>query len=340
MIFTIIVPIYNVEKYLDECINSVMKQSYKNIELILVNDGSTDNSMNICETYSRKDKRIKIINKKNAGLSAARNDGIDIANGNYILFLDGDDYFKGDFLGDIYNLIKNNHMPDIVFGDSINYVFPNGKLKEERYGFKSSFLNGLHGKEALKYIFSQTDANAWSACTNIYKKDFLKENKLFFKNGILFEDAEWTPRVVLASKSIVLYEKSFYMYRQGRTGSIMNTCSKKKIIDYLEVVKRWIDYSYTIDDQELAMIIKSKYCNNFVHYLKYLYNFEIEFVQQIINTIKAYSILEYVTSEYGINIVEKINKNDYDKVLKKLNYRYRTRERIKKLAIKLKLKSV
>lgn len=337
MIFTIIIPIYNIEKYLSECIESVIKQSYKNIEIILVNDGSTDKSGDICNKYAEKDRRIKVINKKNGGLSSSRNSGIKVAKGDYILFLDGDDYWKSDFLNELSEVIRKNDMPDVIFGDAINNLFNDGRIDEERYGFKSSEMNKLYGDEALKYIFTKTKSNAWSACTNIYNTNFLNKNKLFFKEGILFEDAEWTPRVILNSNRIVLYETAFYMYRQGRLGSIMNTCSQKKIKDYLNVIKCWIEYSSTIKDQDLSIIIKNKFCNNYVYYLTYLYFFDEEFIEEIIREIDDCKVFDYVTESYAIKIKNKIQKKGYKKVLKQLNYKYRIRQKIKQIIIRFNL---
>ena len=104
-LISIVVPIYNVEKYLEKCINSIIIQTYKNIEIILVNDGSTDSSGKICDIYLKKDKRIKVIHKKNGGLSDARNVGIENAKGKYIAFIDSDDFIDSDFIEILYNLI-------------------------------------------------------------------------------------------------------------------------------------------------------------------------------------------------------------------------------------------
>lgn len=102
-LISIIVPVYNVEKYLEHCLNSIINQTYKNLEIILVNDGSTDNSLEICESFKQKDSRIKIITKGNGGLSSARNEGLKIAKGNYISFVDSDDWIDADFIKALYN---------------------------------------------------------------------------------------------------------------------------------------------------------------------------------------------------------------------------------------------
>lgn len=106
---SIIIPVYNIEKYLSRCIESVLDQTYQNLEAIFVNDGSTDNSLKILEEYQKKDKRIKIINKENAGSGAARNDGIEQSKGEYLAFLDSDDWYEKDFLERLYKNLKENN---------------------------------------------------------------------------------------------------------------------------------------------------------------------------------------------------------------------------------------
>ena len=106
---SVIIPIYNVEKYLGRCLDSVINQDYKNIEIILINDGATDNSLNIAIDYQKKDKRIKVFSQKNQGLSAARNTGLDKAVGNYITFIDSDDYVSKDYVSYMFNLLKKNN---------------------------------------------------------------------------------------------------------------------------------------------------------------------------------------------------------------------------------------
>ena len=115
-LISIIVPVYNVEPFISECINSILIQSYKNFELILVNDGSTDNSPTICEQYASKDKRIKVINKANGGLSDARNWGLKFSSGEYVVFLDSDDYWNDcDALFSLYSLLNKYSEVDVVF---------------------------------------------------------------------------------------------------------------------------------------------------------------------------------------------------------------------------------
>ena len=108
-LISIVIPVYKVEKYLEKCVESVINQTYKNLEILLVNDGSPDNCPKICDEYAQKDNRIKVIHKENGGLSDARNAGIDVATGKYITFIDSDDYISNDYVEYMYNLLKQNN---------------------------------------------------------------------------------------------------------------------------------------------------------------------------------------------------------------------------------------
>ena len=126
-LISIIVPIYNVEKYLTECVDSIIKQTYKNLEIILVDDGSTDHSKDICDQYVKIDTRIRVIHKVNGGLSSARNAGIDIANGNYYMFIDSDDYIKEDMVELLYSVMIENQC-DMTICNIIRF-YDNGDVK-------------------------------------------------------------------------------------------------------------------------------------------------------------------------------------------------------------------
>ena len=240
--FSIIVPIYNVEQYLKCCIESILKQSYKNIEIILVDDGSPDNCGQICEDYKKLDKRVKVIHKQNGGLSDSRNVGIDACSGDYIIFLDSDDYFESDFIKDLsLNLIDNK--VDIILADGYFGIFPDDKRQDYIVGLDEKINSMTSGRKVLEYLFTYKNEEnnmwRWAAWNNIYKAEFIKKNGLYFKKGILCEDAEWTPKVILQSKSFLLYKNPFYMYRLNRANSIMSVVSQKKINDFLYVTESW-----------------------------------------------------------------------------------------------------
>lgn len=200
--FSIIVPIYKVEKYINKCVESLIKQTYSNIEIILVDDGSPDKCPEICDAYANLDNRIRVIHKKNGGLSDARNYGIEAANGDYILFVDSDDYVELDTCERLYKFALKR--VDIIIGDTV----VEGGIRDYSHITCSEILLGI---EYLVEANKQGKA-PMAAWLNVYNREFLIENELRFKKGILHEDEEFTPRAFLKAKSIVLSNVYFYHY--------------------------------------------------------------------------------------------------------------------------------
>lgn len=158
-LISIVVPVYNVENYLDRCVKSIIAQVYTNIEIILVDDGSSDNSGKICEKWKEKDKRIIVIHKKNGGLSSARNAGIEIAKGKYIAFVDSDDYISKNMYSELYRVLKQNNSDIAICGRK--YVWDNGK-RYCRYHYDKRIEN-YSSKEAIREMnsFRKFDMAAW-----------------------------------------------------------------------------------------------------------------------------------------------------------------------------------
>lgn len=220
--FSIIVPIYNVEKYLQKCLDSIKKQTFKDYEVIIVNDGTKDNSMEIAKKYP-----YKIVNQKNQGLSVARNTGVKHATGEYLIFLDSDDYIEKDLLKKINNSLKNN--PDVV-RYQVKEVYEN-ETNEQKFNEKS--FNNKTGEEAFKLISKYHFVeNAW--CYAIKRKYYQKE-KFSFKPGTIHEDFGLIPLVIIKAKTVNSISYVGYNYLQ-RQGSIMSAKdynkTKKKVEDF------------------------------------------------------------------------------------------------------------
>ena len=199
-------PIYNVEQYLEACLNSITNQSIKDIEVILVNDGSTDSSEKIANKFVKKDSRLKLINQDNKGLSAARNVGIEAANGEYIYFIDSDDYIIGnDSLKEMIELLEKNKS-DIVVGKLIRIY--EKKDASIECSFLDFFKDDVWSTE--DYIKLCSRFNWVPVWLYIYRKSFIVENNIKFKEGFLHEDEDFTPKVILKSKRISIYKKAFY----------------------------------------------------------------------------------------------------------------------------------
>lgn len=261
ILFSVVVPIYNVEQYLERCIESIINQTYKNIEILLVNDGSKDNSYKIIEKYEKIDTRIKTINKENGGLSDARNFGINASTGEYIVLLDSDDYIEINSIELFYKSIKNEK-PDILV-NKVNVL--NGDVKSKiAHRIQPGIV--FTGQEFLKQSLS-TGGFSMVAVRNIYKKEFLTQNKLEFKKGILHEDEEFTPRAMLSGKSVIGTDIYFYNYII-RENSITTTKNKdKNAVDMIQTLKELEIIYNKIDDAQLkAMLMNdlvAKYLNTF-----------------------------------------------------------------------------
>ena len=222
--FTIIIPVYNVERYLNECVESVINQTFKDIEVILVDDGSSDSSGNICDSYKSADSRIKVIHKKNGGLSSARNAGIKVACGKYIIFLDSDDYWScNTMLMELSEYAKNREYL-IIWSyvranedEAVTRVINNVGIK--RYSLHDDY----------KELFAKNILFA-SACYEAIPGEWFQTSNLMFEENVIAEDIEWFSRLLNNVQDIVSFDADYYVYR-NRKGSISNTTTPKTITD-------------------------------------------------------------------------------------------------------------
>ena len=210
---SVIVPVYNIEDYLDKCLDSLVNQTLKDIEIIVVNDGTPDNSQEIIDKYAEKYKNIKSFIKENGGLSDTRNFGIKQATGEYIAFVDGDDYVSYDMYELMYNKAKSGNF-DVVVCD-LNYVYSETEIKEVSSKIETDTTN-------IKQAFINIYPSAWN---KIYKNK-LFNNNIEFKKGVWFEDVEFLYKMLPYVKSIGVVKKPLNQYVQ-RTGSISKTFDKR-----------------------------------------------------------------------------------------------------------------
>ncbi|MDE7416237.1 MAG: glycosyltransferase [Lachnospiraceae bacterium] len=222
---SVIIPIYNVEKYIAECVESVQKQTLKEIEIICVNDGCSDNSMQIVKTLVSDDKRIKIINKMNGGASSARNAGLEETKGEYIYFLDSDDYIVPETLENLYSQAMESNL-DCIYFDAIAF-FETEEVKNENIEYESYYVrNGDYfaaydGMELFYQMCLNNDFKP-SPCLQLIKSDVLKNNNITFYNGIIHEDNLFSLQVIICSHRVMYKKKAYYM-RRIHEGSIMTT---------------------------------------------------------------------------------------------------------------------
>lgn len=246
MLFSVIIPVYNVEKYLRQCIESVLSQTYDDYELILVDDGSQDNSPIICEYYAKADDRVKVIHTINSGAAAARNLGIKASRGEYICFLDADDFWNNNsVLSDIAITIENKR-PDIVrigtknIRENDNQIISDPIFNWEKY----------QNIQKDKYIYEQVADGSLKiaafACS--VKRDFLLNNALLFTEGMRVEDLEWAIRCYACKPTWGFLKENGYVSRRGREGSVTNTIGTLHLLDYLKIIKKSIEIVEQLDE--------------------------------------------------------------------------------------------
>lgn len=238
MLFSIIVPVYNVEKYAETCIQSVLSQSFSDYELILIDDGSTDHSGRICDEYGRQNHQIKVIHQDNGGLSCARNTGIRAAAGEYLVFVDSDDWIESNALEGFEKIINNSH-PEII-ETTVTEEYGDRTVQKDRH-FSEYLEKEFSRERALNWILYET-ADTFPAWKRICKRTFIMDHDLFFAEGRLQEDIDWTTRLCCCAQSFQGYDQPWYHYRLKREGSITNNIRAKYITDLIEMAD--IDRKY------------------------------------------------------------------------------------------------
>jgi glycosyltransferase involved in cell wall biosynthesis len=209
---SIIIPVYNVEKYIQECIDSVLSQTFTDFECIIINDGSTDNSGNICDEYAEKDKRIKIIHKKNGGVSSARNAGLDIAKGEWIVFVDGDDWVDEKYLEFLYGNAVTCNVDVSICG--VN-VFEDGLIY---HSDKSVSSVTLTPKEAILIMFDIKASFSGFSVNKLFKKQLLDKNSLKYDESVSYmEDVRFFYELFKMAGKIYYSSQPYYFYRQINT---------------------------------------------------------------------------------------------------------------------------
>ena len=251
--YSVVIPIYNVEKFLNQCVDSVIAQSFRNIEIILVDDGSPDQCPQICDEYARNDCRVKVIHKKNGGLSDARNSGIDAARGQYLLFLDSDDYWDDlDALKKIYDVIVQYNYADLIMFQA-KLLYPDGSMIADKGHFVNGF-NFMSSEEALQYL-AEHGLLIGSACSKVVRRTFLIENNLFFKVGIKSEDIDWILRVANCMPKYLYTDQYFYIYRKGRSESITANVDLAYLEQFTDMLEDFvINFSYANDKTRQCLL--------------------------------------------------------------------------------------
>lgn len=267
MKISVIIPVYNVEKYLDRCVSSALSLSF-HTEVVLVDDGSTDASGEMCDEWAKQDSRVRVIHQKNAGLSSARNAGIAAAEGDYILLLDSDDFLDPAETDRLLSSIDAD--AELAVGLYRLYF-----EKGERFENEPSLPPLLYGKQSRNELLRRIPRDGSSfylaAVRFIVRREWLIENDLYFFVGIYHEDEEWSARLLCRAERIVVCNAYFYQYRQAREGSITSALRPKHILDALTILRH--DGSLLAenrDDEVVAEFVASRMSQLFLRCLIHL----------------------------------------------------------------------
>lgn len=257
MLLSIIIPVYNVYKFLPKCLNSIVNQIKPDVEIILLDDGSTDNSSKICDLYKQKYNFIDVIHKKNTGVSDTRNLGIQKAKGKYIFFVDGDDWITDNAINCILDILSDDQEVDVIIGGNINYYDDKKKTEDNVHNFLDDIVKQKTGEPLFQYLLS-SGTYEWYSVLHIVRKSMLLKYSLFFDTKMVFgEDAIWVPQVLLKSKKNRYIDTPIYVYRRNRKGAATQLVNEKSYFNKLmvcEITEKFcVDNHITIGTTKLLL---------------------------------------------------------------------------------------
>lgn len=236
MFISIIIPVFNVEKYLRQCLDSVLSCSLTDAEIILVTGNSTDGSNAVCEEYRNRFPFVTVIRQDDTGLSDARNCGMKIARGDYVAFLDSDDYIVPERFRALLAEIREEKSRAVsVFVCDFTRVADSGRVIKKINQIENS-EKPIYRYEYLQHFLRQKEC-FWNVWRYVYRRDFLLQNNFFFRPGFLSEDIDYTINVLLKAKGIAFFHNPYYCYRIGRADSLMGRVSTKRVRDTIIIIE-------------------------------------------------------------------------------------------------------
>ncbi len=326
---TLILPIFNGEKYISRCIDSVLNQTYKNFELIIINDGSTDKSLNIIKKYAKKDNRIKIINKKNEGVSIARNIGIENSTGDFITFIDADDYLETDALETMINLaskykveiVRTSYVLEannkFVYEKKLNY---SGKITLNK-NYRDIFINDILNQNFGSYL--------WLL---LIKKDFIIKNKIFFEKELyVFQDLDYYINLFKHLTNIYFSNKVTYHYYKNELGSKNYKNTERNILSNINLANKLKEklsnkYEKEINSLAVVMILPALYYSykNDKEMTKTIYYNLLDNVMfmNLINNLPETLNKRLIINIVGIKLIKNYSKFSTFKVLYFSSFRF------------------
>lgn len=300
-VVSVIVPVYNVEGYLRRCIESILGQSYEKIQIYLVDDGATDLSGKICDDYEKMDKRITVLHKENGGLSSARNAALDIEDGDYIVFIDSDDYVCKDYIKVLLQAIEETKADisvcDFVKGTDEEYIFP----RESNVLHKDVYSS----RECLEQWHSSHKKNETVAWGKLYRADLFENIR--FPEGKLHEDIYITHCVIEKAEKVCFINNKLYYYFE-RPGSIIKSVSNNKVINHCDAMNTRLEWfeKKGFDDTSKRLLIK--YYGHLIYYYFSVHDKEckkkvLEYLKKIDYYFEKYSDLVWSKMTYKLFMI-------------------------------------
>lgn len=303
-----VIPVYKVEQYLDRCVKSIAGQTYRNIEIILVDDGSPDNCSMLCDRYAIEDSRIKSMHKKNGGLSDARNYGTKKASGDYLIYVDSDDFWMHD--DDLEKLVKiASRNPDVDFiGFNCSYYYSDKDSYSPWSLYDSALSTPKEKNEAIRLLTS-TSSMVMSASMKMLKRELVEKKELYFIEKQLSEDIPWFINLLDSCKKCMFVNLNVYAYRQGVSGSITHNIGERNIdclISIIESELRKIDTrSFDKDAKECIMSFLAYEYSIVLGYLQFL---DRKTAQEKYEYLKRFKYLLDYTQDPKVKKVNKVYK--------------------------------
>ncbi len=264
-LISIIIPVYNLENHIETCVESLLAQTYSNIEIILVNDGSTDNSAHICDNLHNKDNRVIVIHQKNSGVSQARNNALSVLNGEYVTFVDGDDYVSEDFIEVLYNAIETTGA-DISTCGHYRVGYEGKMTKVYNNSDNPNDIITLDGKDSLKNMFYGKICSA-SSGSKLYSRNIFKN--LRFPDYVMGEDTFFVYHAFSNASLIAHTNKAMYFYVQHEMSVTNNKSNYFKFYDYIRLYDHIMSCDKNLRDKEYFLSLANRLIeNNFWVYMK------------------------------------------------------------------------
>ena len=320
---SVIVPVYNTGKYLYECLDSIINQSLKDIEIICVDDGSTDNSLEILEEYAKKDSRVKVYSNENKGLSIARNLGMEHANGKYIGFVDSDDYVDEFMFEKMYISCEQNDL-DLAICKISLFDDETGEVNNDLNYYNLEVFDGFE-----KEVFNSDDTTKFTldivvnVYNKLYRKSLLEDNSISFPPHLIFEDEIFFIKTYLNAKRISLVNEFLYHYRVNREGSITYLNKKNNYVDMVYIYKRereifkeigkYSQYKVLLANRMLFLIF-ARYTQTSPEYKENFYNVLKEDLTEVLSDEEIRDNLSLNVKNRALKIIESENYEEFSKM--------------------------